>query len=442
MPVIRREPISAIRRGVCAAPCKNPLFGPASKRVTTNTLSESIVTSVIKPRFDPRVWLLALGTFAVGTDSFVVSGILNQVAHDLAIDLDAAGNVVSSYSLAYGLSAPFLAALTGRFRKDRVVLTAIILFAVANALCAIAPNYAALLAARVLTGLAAGLYTPTAYALAALIAPPERKASALAAVALGITVSFVAGVPFGMVVAAQLGWHATFWAISAFSFIAFVAIGLAPPRGLKPGMARLRLAARFAPLVDVRTLLTLLPTMLFTAGTISTYTYMGALLRAHQFPANTVVAYYFIFGMGGLIGTQVGGRVIDRFGPIPLLALFLIVGVINTALFEASLAILGTLAVTTFMLHFNLWLLIIGQQRRVIRLSPGHTDVVLALNNSCIYVGIALGSSIGGLIIAQGYGLDRIAFASCALFVAALLVFGASLHLDRGRRETSLERSY
>ena len=87
--------------------------------------------------------------------------ILNQLAHDLAIDLDAAGNVVSSYSLAYGLSAPFFAALTARIRKDRVVLAALAAFAIANALCAIAPSYTALIAARFLTGFAAGLYTPS-----------------------------------------------------------------------------------------------------------------------------------------------------------------------------------------------------------------------------------------------------------------------------------------
>ena len=122
----------------------------------TNTIFEPAATTTAVDRsFDPRIWLLALGTFAVGTDSFVVSGILNQVAHNLAIDLDAPGNVVSSYSLAYGPSGPILAALTGRFRKDRVVLMAIALFAVANALCAIAPTYATIITARIVTGLAA-----------------------------------------------------------------------------------------------------------------------------------------------------------------------------------------------------------------------------------------------------------------------------------------------
>lgn len=395
-------------------------------------------TSSRHDNFDPRVWLLALGTFAVGTDSFVISGLLNQLAHDLAIDLDAAGNVVSSYSLAYGLSAPFLAALTARMRKDRVVLAALAAFAVANALCAIAPTYPTLIAARILTGLAAGLYTPTGYALAASLARPERKASAMAAVAVGITSSFVAGVPLGMMVGSGFGWHSTFWLICGLSLIAFVAIGLRPPRGLTPGPAKFNLAARFAPLIHARTLLALLPTLLFTAGTIATYTYFGALLGAHQFSAKSIVTYYFIFGMGGLIGTQVGGRVIDRFGPVLLLTLFLVVGLLNTILFQASLVMSAALAVTSFMLHFNLWLLIIGQQRRLIKLSPDHTDVVLALNNSCIYVGIAVGASIGGLIIAQGFGLDRIPLASFALFAVALLVFGVGFYVERGRHKDPL----
>lgn len=410
--------------------------------MTTNTLSEAAPKPRSQRGFDPRVWLLALGTFAVGTDSFVISGILNQLAHDLSISLDAAGNVVSSYSLAYGLSAPFLAAFTARIRKDRIVLIALAGFAIANALCAIAPSYGTLLAARILTGFAAGLYTPTGYALAASIATPERKASAMAAVALGITASFVAGVPFGMVVGSHFGWHATFWMICGLSLVAFAAIALRPPRGLQASVSKLGLAARFSPLVHGRTLIALLPTLLFTAGTISTYTYLGAMLREHQFPAPVVVIYYFLFGMGGLIGTQLGGRVIDRFGPIPLLTLFLLIGILNTGLFQASLAIRATLGVTTFMLHFNLWLLIIGQQRRLIKLSPAHTDVVLALNNSCIYVGIAVGSAIGGLIIAQGFGLDRIPFASCALFVAALLVFATSYYLERGRYENPVAEAH
>jgi len=402
-----------------------------------NAISDSAPPSTAQRGFDPRVWLLAFGTFAIGTDSFVVSGLLNQLAHDLAIDLAAAGNVVSSYSLTYGLAAPLLAALTGGIRKDRVLQMALAAFAVSNALCAIAPTYPAIIGARILAGLAAALYTPTAYALAASIATPERKASALGAVALGITVSFVAGVPLGIVVGNQFGWHGSFWLVCLLSLIAFAAISQWPPRGLPRAMSNRRLAERLAPLFHPRTLLALLPTLFFTAGIISTYTYLGAMLRAHPFPEETVVFFFFIFGMGGLFGTQLGGRLIDRFGPVPLLVLFLLVGILDTALYRASLAVPATLGGTTFLLHFTLWLLIIGQQRRLIWLSSDHTDVNLALNNSCIYVGVSVGSSIGGSIIASGFALDQVPFGSCALFVAALLIFFASLYVERRRIETA-----
>ena len=136
---------------------------------------------------DPRVWLLALGTFAIGTDAFVVSGILPAVAGDLGVGLDAAGQVVTAYALTYALGAPLLAAVTARLPRGRTVTVALACFALANALCALAPTYWLLLGARVLAGVAAALYTPTAYALAAALARPERRGSALAAVAFGLT---------------------------------------------------------------------------------------------------------------------------------------------------------------------------------------------------------------------------------------------------------------
>ena len=381
--------------------------------------------------FDPRVWLLALGTFAVGTDSFVVSGILNQVARDLAVDLDAAGHIVSSYSITYALSAPVLAVLTARIRKDRLVVATLAGFSLANALCALAPSYSVLLAARLLAGVAAGLYSPTAYSLAVSLAPPHRKASALSAVALGITGSVLAGVPLGIVVSQNFGWHASFWFVGFLSLIAFAALSLRPPRALKAGHS-LPLAARFAPLFQGRTLLALLPSVLMAAGISATYTYLGALLREHGFGAGAVAGWYVLVGMGGVTGTLSGGRMIDRFGALTMLVLFFLVGIVDTSLFTASLAFPAALAVTCFLLHATMANSILGQQRRLIALAPSHTEVVLALNNSCLYAGIALGASVGGGLLAQGYALGAIPYASSILFAGALAALGVSVWVEHG----------
>lgn len=269
---------------------------------------------------DARVWLLALGTFAVGTDANVISGILNKIAADFHVTLNSAGSIVSLYSFTYAISAPILAALTARMRKHRVAIAALVIFGVANVLCAVAPTYKLLLAARVLAGLAAGLYTPTAYVLAASLAAPERKGVALSTVALGITGSIVLGVPVGIVIGSEFGWHATFWMIGVLSLGAGAVIGIRPPRQSKTVSPGLSISQRLAPLVQPRMLLALLPTVFLCVAVQATYTYLGALLIKHGFSSSTAVTIFLLFGIGGLLGSQAGGRLVDRFGSNPIIA--------------------------------------------------------------------------------------------------------------------------
>jgi len=177
--------------------------------------------------FDPKVGFLALGTFAIGTDAYVISGILAAVAHDLHIGVNAAGQLISWYSLTYAIAAPVLAAFIGHLKKQNVVVGALILFAAANAVCAISTSLEILIAARVIAGIAGSLYTPTAYTLAATLAAPEKKSKALAVVALGLTSATALGVPIGTLIGQHAGWHGTFWLVVVLSLVALVAIRLA-----------------------------------------------------------------------------------------------------------------------------------------------------------------------------------------------------------------------
>ncbi len=308
--------------------------------------------------------------------------------------------------------------------KHRVAIVALAVFRLANALCAVASSYSLLLAARVLAGLAAGLYTPTAYVLAASLATPERKGAALAAVAFGITGSIVLGVPLGLMVGGRLGGHATFWMIGTSSLLAGAVIGLRPPRHAKTSSAGASLSQRLAPLVHPMLLLALAPTVLLCAAAQATYTFLGALLLEHGFTTNTTVETIFLlFGVGGLLGSQAGGRFVDRFGSIPVIAISLIVGIVDTAAFSASLGAAAMVGLTSFILSFIAWPVIIGQQRRLMKLSPAHADILLALNNSFIYVGVAGGASVGAAILRYGLTLDRIPVASSVLLVLTFLVF-------------------
>ena len=379
--------------------------------------------------FDPRVWLLALGTFAIGTDAFVVSGILPALAGDLGVGLDAAGQVVTAYALTYALGAPVLAALTARMARDRTVLLALGLFAVANALCALAPSYTLLIAARVLAGVAAALYTPTAYALAASLARPEKRGSALSAVALGLTASSVLGVPFGAFLGQRLGWHATFWFVALLSAASVAVLLLSPPRTAPAGDAPIAgLAARFAPLARRTALLALLPSLLWCTSNFTFYTYLGAALAERHSPG-AIVALFLVYGLGGLAGSQAGGRLADRFGPTLPIAACLTIGALNLAVLGLASANTVTLGLCLAVWSFFGWATFAPQQSRLLGIEPQDGPLVIALNNSTIYLGSAAGAAIGGALVGRGLPASELHWAAAALLVAALASFAISLAL-------------
>jgi predicted MFS family arabinose efflux permease len=385
-------------------------------------------TSVSEHAFDRRVWLLALGTFAIGTDANVISGILPQLAHDLRVGVDAAGQVVTSYSFSYAISAPLLAAITARLRPRRTVVAALLAFIVANALCAVAPTYFFLIGARVLAGVAAGLYSPTAYSLAASLARPDRKGTALAAVAFGLSAATLLGVPLGTLIGQHAGWHGTFWLIVVLSIVAAAALAFRAPRAaVSTGTPVFGLAARLEPLVHRPMLLALLPNLIWCAAIFVTYTYLGAIFAERDFKSGTVIALFFAFGLGGLLGSQTGGHLADRFGASRVIVLFLTVGIVDTLAFGLPGASVWGSAIVTFVLAFTVWMLLPAQQSRLLSIiEPHHAQLVLALNNSAVYLGVAAGAAMGAALIRRGIALSDLHWVSLMFLCLALFVFGLS----------------
>ncbi|APR38161.1 MFS transporter [Paraburkholderia sp. SOS3] len=378
--------------------------------------------------FDPKVCFLALGTFAIGTDAYVISGILASVARDLHIGINAAGQLVSWYSFTYAVAAPVLAAFIGHLKKQNVVVGALILFAAANAVCALSTTFELLVAARVVAAIAGSLYTPTAYTLAATLAAPEMKSKALAVVALGLTSATALGVPIGTLIGQHAGWHGTFWLVVVLSLVAAVAIraarvssgdgALAPSPGL---------IARFKPLTHGSTLLALLPAVAIGSAYFLTYTYLGAILGAQGFPARQIAAVFVASGMGGVAGSFAGGQLGVRFKPVAVLvATFVVLG-IDAALLAFSMLSFWTAALSLSILSASGWLFLPVQQSRLLRIvEPHHAQLVMALNNSCVYLGSAAGTVIGAAIIRAGVGLQDLHWASAALAVVALATLALS----------------
>lgn len=382
--------------------------------------------------FDPRIWLLAVGTFAIGVDAFVIAGILPVVATDLGVSVEASGQIVTVYSLAYGIGAPLMAALTARLPRARLVTGALVVFAATNLLCAIAPGYVGLLAARVAAGLAAAVYSPAAYALATAIAPPERRGAALSAVALGISLATVLGVPLGVVIGHALGWRVTFAAVALVSLSAAVALRLGRLPAAPPGPP-IPLIARLEPLARPRVLIALAPLLLWSIAALAVYTYLGELLVGYGYGPDRVAQLFLVYGVGALIGSQLGGRLVDRFGPKRPMLVLLGVTALNQLLFPAALGQMWSAGIVLFVWAFIGWAVWAPQQARLLALDPTAAAIVLSLANSMLYAGSGVGAVLGAALI-PWIGLTHLPYAAAVIFVGAALSVLAGPRTPRPER--------
>ncbi|HEV7334922.1 MAG TPA: MFS transporter [Bosea sp. (in: a-proteobacteria)] len=371
---------------------------------------------------DIRLLLLAGGAFAIGTGSLVITGILPNLAAAFGVSVDMAGLLISVFAIAYAVGSPVLSTLLGNLDRRRVLIGSLGVFTLANLLAAFTSDFGWLMLARILMALGAGVFMPAANAVAVSLAPPERRARAIALVTGGMTVSLILGVPLGTAVA-TLGWHFAFLVVALFGALALLGLLLKMPAGLPRGANTLAERLQVARRGDV--LLALGTTALWTTGAFTLYTYIAPFLAAqagitgHWLSATLVVA-----GIGSALGNQWGGRASDRFGPEPTLTFVL--ALLAAALATASLVAL-TLppALAIFVLPVVMmvwsgagWAGHPSQMSRLAAMAPDATVVALSLNASALYVGIAAGAALGQQVLRHG--------ASWQLgFVGALCELGA-----------------
>ncbi|PCG81915.1 MFS transporter [Streptomyces sp. WZ.A104] len=354
----------------------------------------------------PVLPVLAVGAFAIGTDTFVVAGVLPEVAGDLSATLTDAGWVSTLFALTYAVLAPVLGALTGRLERRTVLVISLLVFALGNAASALAPGLGALLAARVATAAGAALYIPAASASAAALSAPERRGRAMAVVLGGLSAATVAGVPFGTWLAADLGWRSTFWLLAGLGVLCAAAVAGGLPEVRLP--AAPGLAARLAPARDPRVLFTVLTTLLFMTGGYLALTYIGAVLApVTGGDGGELALLLLVFGVLAVAGTTLGGRATDRWGATPVLlasvaGLAVVLGTLpltRDRTLSAALA-MAAWGVTAMMTQPP-------QQYRLFAVAPASGPLLLSLNSSATFTGISLGGFIGGRVIADG-GADEV----------------------------------
>jgi DHA1 family inner membrane transport protein len=342
-----------------------------------------------------RLLPLSLALCAVGTDGFVIAGLLPAIARDLAVDIPAAGQLVTAFALAFAVSAPVLGAATSSLDRRTTMLIGLAGFSVGNALTALGPSYPVVLGARVFTALGAGLIGAAAFSTAAAIAPPERQGRALATVMGGLSTSMALGLPAGTLIGAA-DWRVTLWAVTAIGLVAAAGVAFGVPAVSLPSSS---LRARLRPLREPAVLGMLAVTLLALAGTHVLYTYIGPALEGATHgsgPALTVVL--FAWGIGNVAGNALGGALSDRYVPRRVVLAGLVAAALVLAV--APLAVGGFVTAVVWAVVWGVFVSmpIVPQQQRLVAHAPDATPVLLGLNNSAIYAGVAAGGALGGIL--------------------------------------------
>lgn len=366
---------------------------------------------------------LAVGAFGIGVTEFAPMGLLPVIASDLRVSIPTAGLLISAYAVGVVIGAPLLTLSTGRMPRRKLLIVLAGIFTIGNLLAAISSSYAMLMAARILTSFSHGAFFGVGSVVAASLAPPERRAGAVAAMFMGLTIANIFGVPLATWTGSHLGWRASFWGISVLGVIAMAALRftlpiLATPEG-SGAMAELRV------LFQRSVIGALGLTAIGSSSMFTVFTYITPILREQTHGSlGFVTAMLVLYGIGLTVGNWLGGRFADRSVDRTLL-----VTLGSLTLILVAFALLMPFKVPTTLLVF-LWsvgsfALVPPLQIRVMQSARDAPNLAAAMNIGAFNLGNAIGAAVGGGVIAAGMGYSAVALAggvAAALGMVAVII--------------------
>ena len=349
------------------------------------------------------LFALTLSAFAIGTTEFVIVGLIPTIAEQLNVSLPSAGLLVSLYALGVAIGAPILTALTGKLPRKWLLVGLMALFTAGNLLAWQAPGYESLIVARILTGLAHGVFFSVGSTIATGLVAKEKAASAIAIMFSGLTVALVTGVPLGTWIGQVFGWRETFLVVSALGVIAMAGSLLLIPNNLPKGAAS-SIREQLAVLTKKPLLMVYAKTALGYGGAFTAFTFLAPILQqVSGFGANAVSLILLVYGVSVAVGNIWGGKLADKMGPLPALKLMfgglaLILLMLTFTAPHPVLAVFTVLVWGAFAFGNVPGLQVLVVKQAVIH-TPNAVDVASGLNIAAFNVGIALGSVVGGFVV-------------------------------------------
>ncbi|MDB5710989.1 MAG: transporter [Sphingomonas bacterium] len=374
-------------------------------------------------KLNPPLLALAIGAFGIGVTDFAPMGLLPVIATDLGVSIPTAGLLVSAYALGVLIGAPLMTLTTGRVPRRTLLIALMGIFTLGNLLSAVSGGYAVLLVARVITSFNHGAFFGVGSVVAASVVPADKRAGAVAAMFMGLTIANVGGVPLAAWAGDLLGWRAAFWGITGLGAVAMVALRLALPA--LPAERDTDMAAELRVLARGPVLAAMALTVIGSSAMFTVFTYIVPILRVEAHASTLfVTAMLVLYGLGLTVGNWLGGRYADR--SIDATLIVTLAGLAALLmLFAATMHWPLVAAPLIFLWGVASFALVPPLQMRVMNEAAAAPNLASAMNIGAFNLGNAIGAALGGAVISAGLGYPAVSLAGAVMALAGLaLVFG------------------
>jgi len=368
------------------------------------------------------LWMLALaaGAFCIGMTEFLPMGLLPDIAHGLDVSIPAAGNLVTVYALGVVVGGPIMVALTINWPRKLTLLLLMGLFTVGNALCALAPNYETLAAARVFSALSHGSFFGIGAVVAIYLAPPGQSSRALALMFTGLTLANVLGVPLGTLLGQMTNWRLPFWTVSACGLVAMYAIWRFIPD--LSGMSRPDIREEMRSMLHPQTLLAMAITAVGFAGVFTVFTYITPILEdISLLSPHWVSVVLVLMGVAATIGLNVGGKLAD-IRLLPTIVGSLLGMALLSLLFAWTMQFTVLAIITAFVWSMVSFAVGPALQNNAMLRAGDAPLMASTMNQSAFNLGNAAGAFLGGAVIHFNFGLQAVPIAGAIVAIAGCLL--------------------
>lgn len=364
-----------------------------------------------------KIFLLAIGMFALGVDAYVMAGILPSIADEFRVSIGKAGQTVSIFTLCYAIAAPLFAAMMSKTNAKHTLLIALSVFVSANIVSAVTNNFIILLLSRGIAGIGAGLYSPFASSAAVTFVHENKKGRALGMILLGMSAGTVIGVPFGIYISDMYGWRMTMWFIVAIGVLGILSLLFRFPVIKSTHLPTLK--ERLMLFQHKGISLVMFITMILSFCSLGLYTYLDLIIASYGFEKSVV--FIWMWGIGGIGGSFIIGYIIDFYKKPKIILIYLMVIMFLSLTFMGIFHRMGIfIAIFLILWGATGWAALATQQKTLVEMSPEHAAISIALLSSINYFAGSIGTLANGIFLEKGVNPVTLPYFAGGILVIAI----------------------